>query len=154
MSVGRRVEGDVLRLKCDSCGKEFAHFQFSGDSDVSTAGLGSLSSCARGDVVLASMEASEWNDYEGGGTGHFAQRISASLRRDDLRFIRLVRAVPQAPSARGMSFSAYSEVYKPPKLIFSCACCGTGESQVVEEMTAERFREAGGHIEIVGALTL
>lgn len=150
----RKVTGTVLKLRCSACGKAFLHFRFSGDNDAGTIGLHSLSSCIQDGLVIAEMAPSEWNRFELNGAHEFESRIRNLLHRDDLRLIRLVRIESPPVSAAGMSFQKFRETYKVPEEIFSCPCCETGESTIVEELTIDRFRNLGGKITVVGALLI
>lgn len=149
-----RIEGSILRLRCMRCDRTFPHFRFSGDTDMVTAGLGSATSCAENEVVLAEMEPSEWNGFEAGGAQAFEQRLSQELGRTDLRVILLLRVKARSPSARGLSFQEFRKQYQPPLLQYSCACCADGASTEVSELTVEEFRNSGGKVTLTGHLTL
>ena len=48
------------------------------------------------------------------------------------------------------SFSEFRKSYRPPTLLYSCACCRGGKSRVIQEFTAEAFQKAGGRIVLMG----
>jgi len=127
MEEPTRVEGTVLKLRCSKCGSTFPHFRFSGDTDMVTAGLGSATSSARSELILAKMEAAEWNEFDVDGARRFEQRLSQQLGRSDIRVLRLLRVDKQSELLRGLSFADFRKTYIPPKLYFSCACCPDGE---------------------------
>lgn len=52
----RKVEGYVLTLKCRRCGSKFPHAIFSGDTDMATDGLISLTSVERKELVVGELE--------------------------------------------------------------------------------------------------
>ena len=150
----RKVTGTVLKLRCAACGKVFPHFRFSGEDDTDTVGLYSLSNCNQDDLVIAEMTPSEWNGFEQNGAHEFESRIRHQLHRDDLRLVRLVRTELPPVSGAGMSFQEFRKTYKALEEIFSCPCCETGESALVEELMIDRFRDLGGTITVVGSLSV
>ncbi len=146
----RKIAGSVLILRCEN-GSTFPHFQPSGDTDVETAGIGSLTSCDKNEIVLAEMTSREWTSIEKSGAEEFEKRISRELKRDDLRFVHLLRAEERAPESKAMSFQDFRKAYRPPILVFSCACAD-GESRVTKEMSMEEFRASGGRVTTLGNL--
>jgi hypothetical protein len=148
----RIVEGTILRLRCDACSSVFPHFLFSGEEDSDTAGLCSASSCEKDELVIAEAEPSEWNDLAHTDAA-VGSKIAEQLQRNDLKVVRLLR-VERETGATGLSFSDFRKAYKPPTLIYSCACCANGESRAIEEITVEAFQKAGGRIITTGRLAL
>jgi hypothetical protein len=147
------VNGTVLRLRCNQCRSTFPDFQFSGETDTETAGLGCAASCRNGDLIIASMTDVESNRYDTFGRETFEARIAELLKRPDLRVARLLRVERRGPSGKGMSFLRFVKVSKPPLLIFSCICCADGEAQSIEEMEPDDFIASGGRIQFVGDLS-
>lgn len=148
----RKVEGTVLRLRCDVCGSSFAHFVFSGEDDLETAGLCSASSCVQDEIVITQTDAREWRDLADGDVASVERRLARELARDDLKVIAVRRVEDHANEAAGMSFAEFRKVYRPPTLIYSCACCAQGESRMVEEITVSAFREGGGRVSLGAGL--
>lgn len=146
MRQQRLVAGTILRLRCHACGAAFPHFLFSGEQDTDTSGLCSVSSCDTNEVVIAEAGSAEWNDFARTGASLVEKRLSQQLARNDLRVIHLLRVEPTKSDGAGMDFREFKASYKPPILIYSCACCGNGESQAIEEMTLEVFQKTGGRI--------
>jgi hypothetical protein len=153
MNQLRRVSGTVLKLHCSSCRKTFPHFSFSGDTDMVTLGLGSVTSCERNEVVLAEFSAGEWNDLEVDGAARFERRLRKLLDRDDLRVVRLLAVEETATVARGVSSQKFLKQYRPPNLVFSCANCEGGQSRPISEATVDEFEQGGGRISVVGGLS-
>lgn len=114
----RRVSGTVVRLCCQSCHGTFPHFRFEGEGDADTAGLGSLSSCMKNEVVIAEMSASEWNNFESSGAQKFQDRLSSQLGRSDLRAVQLLRVHHSQSSPVSVTFkSSESNLCLPSSLI-------------------------------------
>ena len=125
------------------------HFVFSGDTDMATAGLGSLSSVVAHEIVLAEMDSTELTD---GPARAFESRINGLLGRDDLRSVKL-RRVEQQDIPAGSSFQEFQKVYSPPRLIFACPRCDADATAVRTE-SIQGYERAGGKIRLIGDLTL
>lgn len=150
----REIEGTIQRLHCDACGSVFPNFLFSGEEDSDTAGLCSAAVCSQKDVVLiVEANSSEWNDLALGVVASIEDRLREQCSFSDLKVVRLLR-VEHEPAAPGLSFSEFRKAYKRPVPIYSCVCCTTGESRVVEEITVRDFVDSGGRILLAGRLTL
>lgn len=154
MEQKRTVTGTVMRLRCENCGSTFPHFVFSGEKDTDTDGLCSASSCEKNEVVIAELQPNEWDDFDNTGALNFQHRLSLLLDRHDLRVIRLVRVEQEQKPSAGLSFRDFAKSYKPPVLVFSCACCTNGESKSYEEQTLDDFRLSGGNVLAIGHLAL
>lgn len=152
ISSPRIVDGTIVRLRCDACDSVFPHFLFSGEEDSDTAGLCSASSCGKDELVIVEAEPSEWNDLNHTDAA-VGNRIAEQLQRNDLKVVRLLR-VERDSGATGLSFSDFRKSYKPPILIYSCACCANGESRAIDEVTVGDFQRAGGRIITTGRLVL
>lgn len=149
----RLINGTVVRLQCEACGAVFPHYGFTGETDADTDGLYSATSCAANELVIAEATPDEWNEM-GRGDGTLAERnLAQQLGRNDLKIVRLLR-VEDTSSAKGLSFAEFQKVYKPPVLIYSCACCPNGESRAIEELSVVRFKKCGGRIELIGPFRL
>lgn len=143
----RLVEGNVVALQCEQCSTTLHHFEFAGDTDMATDGLGSLSSCLGNDVVISEMTAAEWNAGELGQKA-FSRRASEALRRD-LRTVTLSTIEPQR-----RFFSLTFASRKPTILQYACPCCSGGRSREVWRKTVDNFKAEGGQITILGDLSL
>lgn len=154
MNAKRKIDGTVVILQCSNCGTAFPHFLFSGEGDVDTAGLYSVSSCKKNEIVLGEMESNEWNHFDDGGILSFEARISKQLGRDDLRSTRLLRLEKGNGVATGVNFREFIKTYRSPIQVFSCICCASGESRFVEEITVQEFLLKGGGISTLGRLEL
>ena len=127
------VEGTTLSLRCQGCGAVFPHFQFSGERETETGGLFSASSGKADEVLLFEAKPEEWKDFDRAGATLAEQRIARELGRDDLRVIRLLRIESALTTGQGMSFADFKKSYRPPVMVYSCACCAEGESRLAEE---------------------
>lgn len=143
--MARRIDGYVLRLRCARCERKFPHVIFSGDTDMATDGLCSLTAVGQDEVVVGEFDASERRLDYNGAENAFAVRISQLLDRNDLRVVRLLRSEPSS-SPHGK--------YTAHKTIYSCPICPSGEAQEIEKMDWERFRAVGGQITIIGDMEL
>jgi hypothetical protein len=154
MSQLRQVEGTVLILCCEGCKKTFPHFRFMGETDADTIGLGSATCCEKNEVLIAEMIPAEWSTQDRGGLLEFERRLSHELRRTDIRVVQLLHVDEQEKVGAGISFKEFREKHAPLVLTFSCACCTEGKSTQITEMTVEEFRDSGGLVSVVGALSL
>jgi len=136
------VECSVSILRCSECGEHWPNMTFSGDTDMVTAGLGSLSSRALNELVIAELSPHEFTDTTGQALG---ERISNQLGRTDLRSIRLLRS-EQAPIAAGTSFQQFREKYEPPRLVFVCPDCEGGEATEIASVSLDAFKAQGGKL--------
>ena len=126
------VEGTILRLRCQACGAQFPHFQFTGERETETSGLFSASSGKADEVLVFEARPEEWKDFDRAGATLAEKRIAQDLGRDDLRVIRLLRIESALTMGQGMSFADFKKSYRPPVMVYSCACCEAGESKLVE----------------------
>ena len=154
MTSKRIVAGTILRLCCQTCKATFPHFLFSGEDDTDTAGLCSASCCDRNEVVIAEAESAEWNDFEQAGVSEIEKRLARQLGRDDLRVLRLLKIEREESSPAGLGFRDFKKTYKPPVLVYSCACCRDGASRAIEEITVDEFQKSGGRVLVTGRLVL
>jgi hypothetical protein len=149
--VVMRVEGEVLKLKCSSCEAEFPTFCFSGDTDMVTIGLESVSCLDPAGVVLGTLDQDELRVGVDQGREHFANRMSQLLGTNLVALS--VRHWIKEPSGAGMSFQQARRVYRPPQPIYSCPKC-FGEAQVASTHEPADFIAQGGRLELTGDLTL
>ena len=154
MNQLRKVCGTVLKLRCAKCNQSFSHFRLMGEADTDTAGIGSVTSCEKNEIVIAEINTAEWNSLEAGGALQFEKRISQQLGRDDLRVLRLLRVEQPHQIASGISFKEFQKKFVQPLLVFSCIYCTDGESISVAEESIEEFRRSGGQVSILTPLTL
>lgn len=150
----RTVKGTILRLQCQACSAVFPHFQFSGERETETGGLFSASSGKADEVFIAEATADEWKDFDRAGATLAERRLALEKGRDDLRVIRLLRIESALTTGQGMSLADFRKSYRPPVMIYSCACCEGGESRVVGECSRREFEQAGGCIGLSDGLAL
>lgn len=119
-------------------GKEFPVVQFSGDTDMETEGLASLTCIDGNEVVVASLNANETpEEFEG--------RVNAQLKRNDLRATKLVR-VENETSSRSFSFQEFRKEYKSPTLYYNDIYSVGEEAIVNKEVTLSEFKSRGGRV--------
>lgn len=146
----RKVEGTVSILDCKTCGQTSSHLIFSGDTDMGTWGLASLTSTTANEIVILKAEPPEWNDE----TGQMLEaRVNKQLSRDDLRFVRLLRAEEIACPAR-MSFQDFHKIYRAPRLTYLCPKCGVGEAVSGRSVEPSEYQREGGCVTLLGELEL
>ncbi|HYC67248.1 hypothetical protein [Brevundimonas sp.] len=145
----RKVDGELVRLKCRACGGEVSHLVPGGDSDMATNGLGTAASCSTDRVALGEMTTEEWAAGEA-GLASFEGRIQSALGLHDLKVVPFLRAEKQTAAKAGEPFPLFRSRYRPPVLIYRCPCCGVGEAEVVATMSIAEFRARGGEILIDG----
>ena len=150
----QRVAGTILRLQCQACGAAFPHFQFSDERETETGGLFSASSGKADEVFIGEATADEWKDFDRAGATLAERRLALEQGRDDLRVIRLLRIESALTTGQGMSLADFRKSYRPPVMMYSCACCEGGESRVVGECSLEEFRNAGGRLDLSSGLVL
>ena len=136
----RWIEASVSMLLCSKMGHKVPHVTFSGDTDMATAGLASVSSISKSEIVVGAMTPPELADETG---LLFENRMNAELGRDDLRFARLLR-IDQADSPAGLSFQEFQKVYVAPRLVFACPRCVSEEALQTEHQTLADYQHAGG----------
>ena len=146
----RKVEGAVSILDCSTCGEETPYLTFNGDTDMVTMGLASLSSITANEVVILEAEPTEWGEQAG---KLIEGRISKLLNRDDLCFVRLLRA-EEVANPEGLNFQDFREGYREPRLIFSCPKCGVGETVLSRCLTLPEYQQEGGQVTVLGDLKL
>jgi hypothetical protein len=147
----RRVEGTVLTLTCSGCGSTFPTFQFSGDTDMVTAGLCSATAAHDNAVAIGEMSSDEWND-QASGLARFAERIGKG-EGSEFEAIPLLHA-EAAPSASGaVSFAQFRHNYQAPRLIFGCPRCSQ-EATVTKSSTVADYVSSGGRLIVVGELAV
>ncbi len=143
------IEGTVSILRCEGEGHLTPNLTFTGDTDMVTEGLASLSSVIRDEIVVAEMAPQEFDD-EGGNA--FQGRINSLLDRTDLRFVRLRRVETATPPA-GSSFQDFRQTYAPPRLVFACPRCDL-DALAERSVTPSDYKRAGGTLTVVADLEI
>lgn len=136
--------GDVVWLS-DGI-REFPHFVFSGDTDMSTDGLISLTARNCSELFLVRLLPIEARAGEFGGV-MAAKRVMAQLRRTDLVPVSVLSVQP-APSLAGAPFSEFRRSYRAPTVKYS-SLTGAGESVFVREESADAFVAGGGSVHVL-----
>jgi len=148
--MARKIEGTVVSLDCQDCGRISPHLIFSGDTDMATIGLASLTSMAANEIVVVEAEVSELTE----GTGNMLEaRVNKQLSRDDLRFVRLLQ-VSGTAEAEGLSFQEFRKAVRPPSRTYSCPKCGAGKAVSGNSVGPPEFLRDGGILTLLGELEL
>ena len=127
-------EGQIAIAKCNKCGQTFPVFTFVANTDMVTTGCVALTGPGNKIVLAEQTE----NEVE----SEIEARIGSGYKIVKARFI------DKGPSAKGMSFQEFRNVYKPPIPIYSCINCGD-DSDVIKTETKEQFL-VYGKIEVRG----
>lgn len=142
------IYDEVLWLRSQATTKLFPIAQFSGDTDMVTAGWISLTSTERTEIVVTQLTAEEYGVKAKDPTRYLQaeQRVNSALKRVDLRCIWLVRAEQVGPSGKGLSFQEFRKVYRPPKLLYRDIFSSTSLAEVVNRATRAEFERDGGKL--------
>lgn len=143
------IEGTISLLQCEEQGHSTPHLTLSGNTDMVTNGIASLSSVIADEIVVANLSASEIEDRAG---QNFEARINSLLHRDDLRFVQL-RRVEEITLPAGLTFQAYRKAFVPPRLVFACPRCGADAIAVRTESPTE-YKRNGGTLTVMADLEL
>jgi hypothetical protein len=153
--MARRVECSVLTLRCRRCAAEFPHVVFSGDTDMATNGLCSLTAVGVDEVVIGELNGDEWKLGFTGAVAAFKARVSAALARGDLRDVPLVGTEAESGEPNcTRSFVIFRRLYAKPRALYGCAVCDEGEAIEVAPMEPGAFSRGGGKLTVIGDLTL
>lgn len=136
----------ILWLESRATCKRFPVAEFSGDTDMVTAGWVSLTSVANQEVVVARMTADEYEAGEPAAYRRMENRINAALCRDDLRASWLVGVDRQGPCAAGLSFQEFQKVYQPPRLLYRDILAEDSQAEQVGRVSLQEFQEGGGRL--------
>lgn len=146
----RKIEGIVSILDCQNCQQTSPHMIFSGDTDMATSGLTSLTSATANEIVILETDSSEWN----GETGQDVENgVNKQMSRDDLRFVRLLEVEKVAYPA-GLGFQDFRKVYREPRLTYSCPKCRDGKAVPGRSLAPSEYRSEGGQLTLLGPLQL
>jgi len=147
----RRVNGEVLTLRCTSCLATFPTFVFSGDTDMATDGLEGATSFEPPSVALGELTAGEWREGYEAGRALFAKRVSLEQGAE---FVALsVARWIEGPSGNGLSFQEFQKIYRPNAPVYRCPLCG-GEAPVIARQSPSEFLGAGGRLIVADNLAL
>ena len=133
----------ILWLRSLRTGRRFPAVLFSGDTDMATNGLFSLSSISGAEVVVTELFGEDYT----ASTPSLEARFNARLGRSDLRHVSIVRVVRHTvePSP-GLTFREVLASLRPSE-VFYCDIFdaeGEGEAVVEREESMEQFRASGG----------
>lgn len=143
------IEATYSMLRCDGEGHIIPHLTLSGDTDMVTAGVGSLSSVAANGIVMAEMTSDE---LRVGALGQFQSRINALLHRSDLRSVAL-RRVEEGATTAGLSFREFQKAYVSRRLVFACPVC-EADAFAIRTGSITSFQREGGLLTVVADLEL
>ena len=137
-------------LRCRKCRGLTPYLTFSGDTDMVTDGLAQLSSNVANEVVVAALKPSEFSDWSG---LELQDRINRQLGRDDLRYVRLIRA-EAAPIKPGTSLKKFRNEWAPPVVVFSCPKCEGGEATEWRKDTPSAFKNGAGKLTVLAEIEI
>jgi hypothetical protein len=115
-----------------------------------TTDLESLSSISNNEIVVVERQSDEFGDDR---DARLEARGNASLGRDDLRVIRLLRG-EEIELPQGLSFQEFRKKYRPPQLICACPKCGHGEAMEVRSISPSAYQGGGGILTVPPTLEL
>jgi hypothetical protein len=135
----------ILWLESQATGRHFPTVLFSADTDMATAGWESLTSIHRHEIVVTQLTAEEFQATARNPSAYVQveNRVNAVLGRDDLRVPWLARIEERGPQAAGLSFQAFRNAHRPPRLLYR-------DILVVNSLSEERFRESREEFESRG----
>lgn len=136
-------DGRICWLRSVNTGHEFPLLVFREDSDYATAGLASLTSIDRSEVVAVSLTDDEFNSDD---VSKCEQRVNTELIHNDLRVARFLRCVETFDAPAGISFQEYQKLHTPPKLFYSDIHDPSGEAEQVREESIDDFLNGGGKL--------
>lgn len=131
-------------LRCESCRREFPQVVFTGDTDMLTAGLASLTALTHNEVVLARLTGAEYNLGKAGAS-LFQDRIALQLSRTDLALVKIKRweTFTKKPKIVRFGFPLTEMIG-----VYECLYCPEGEARTFKTLNAERFEAKGGLITV------
>jgi hypothetical protein len=133
----------ILWLRSLLTGRRFPTVLFSGDTDMATSGLASLSSITGPEVVVTHLTGKEVAVDEYTAPRNLEERINATLGRSDFRCVPLVRSV-EHKTKPSISFQEFRASYRPPDLFYRDILAPDGEAIVDGQEILAEFRAAGG----------
>lgn len=122
MRLSKKIEGSILWLKCKNCSAEFPSFVFSGETDMSTAGL----------RTLTNLESKRLYIYEEPNTSACGSEV-------ELISVKEEKSVP------GESFQEFQRRFheKKPCYFYKCICCADGTASVTSRLSKDELSEKG-----------
>lgn len=141
----------ILWLESQATKRRFPIVQFSGDTDMVTAGWVSLTSIERPEIIVTQLTAEECR-LTGEGSERDLQverRVNRTLNRSDLRCSWLARVEQVGPDGMGLSFQEFRKVYQPPKLSFRDILSEGALAEEVGRVTLAEFRLSGGSLVVL-----
>ncbi|WP_461507153.1 hypothetical protein [Rhodopirellula baltica] len=136
-------DGTISWLRSCNTDREFPILVFRGDVDFATAGLASLTSVNRYEIVAFSLTDAEYNADD---VSMCEKRLNTELRRNDLRSSRFLRSVDTFDAPAGISFQEYQKLRTPPMLFYADIYAPDGEAEFVREQSLDEFTNGGGTI--------
>jgi hypothetical protein len=141
----------ILWLQSPATTKRFPIVQFSGDTDMVTAGWVSLTSVEHSEVVVTQLTGEEYHSTNKDSSGYLQVegRVNSALNRCDLRCSWLVRVEEISPIGKGLSFQEFRKAYRPPKLFFRDIFCNDSLAEEVSCVTRAEFERNGGKLTVL-----
>jgi len=147
------IYNTILWLESQRTGGRFPMAQFSGDTDMVTAGWVSLTSISCHEIVVTQLtaEESQASASEPSAYVQVENRVNAALGRDDLRIPWLVRIEERGSQAVGLSFQEFRKVYRPPRLLYRDILAPDSLSEELSRVSREEFESSGGRLVVYEA---
>lgn len=138
----------IVWLQSQATSHQFPIVQFSGDTDMVTAGWVSLTSIDKPEIVVTQTTAAEHHAIAQGHDGYLQveNRINVALGRTDLRCAWLVRVEETSPMIQGTTFQKFRKSYRPPKLLFRDILGIESLASEASRTTRSEFERGGGKV--------
>lgn len=138
----RRFEGEILWLCGERSSRQFPVLELSGDTDMVTAGLVTLSSIGQPEIIIVECTPAELRAYDTDGLCRLEMRVNEALGRRDLRVPELIQVHHVVPSVNE-SFQSFSARYRAtiPRYVYRF---GDEHAILSRTQSCEDFLAAGG----------
>jgi len=141
MSTQRRISGFVKWLRCKACDAEFPVFVFSGDTDMETQGLRSLTDYKTCALVIAESDNLNQLLEQIGHVNNWKEALFATSNRE-------------GSSAIGSSFIHFLNERRRPEVYYRCVVCNEPTATLAKEMPLTQFRSLGFKVHLDDSLIL
>lgn len=151
----QRIWDTVLWLQPEDGGKQFPIIQFSGDTDMVTAGWVSLTSVEKHEIVVTQMSGEEYRETATNPLEYqrVELRVNQLLNRTDLKIAWLAQVESDITGVQGSSFQEFRKAYRPPKLFYRDIFGEGAVATVASIATLEQFEDTGGSFVILDELS-
>jgi len=139
----------IVWLKSLVTGKQFPVVEFSGDTDMVTAGWVSLTSVLGPELVVTRFLPHEYGAVDSAGFGFLEveRRVNDELQRADLKCAWLLKVGEPVSTPKGLLFQEFRRVYRSPKLFFRDIFSQDGIAEESSRVPRAQFEREGGTIQ-------